>query len=256
MVLGLLVFLSAWFFMPRSADLLMLRLGTLPGTGDRQTRDTQAQTPPDADSSRSASIIEDPTHRAVLCASVFALVGWTATGPVAAVVAIPLGLFFAWWIGRLESPSAARARAEIARDLPLAADLLGACAFVGRPVDESLDVVARAVGGALAARLETVGARLALGADPVAEWRRLAVDPQLAPLARTLSRTLESGAPLVGGLSRLADDCRRELRTQSQLRARNVGVKAAGPLAACFLPAFMLIGVVPTIAGAFANLVL
>ncbi len=33
-------------------------------------------------------------------------------------------------------------------------------------------------------------------------------------------------------------------------------MKAAGPLAACFLPAFMLIGVVPTIAGAFSNLVL
>ena len=69
-------------------------------------------------------------------------------------------------------------------------------------------------------------------------------------------RTAESGAPLVEGLSRLAADRRRERRTQTQLRARSVGVKAAGPLAACFLPAFMLIGVVPTIAGAFSNLVL
>ncbi len=256
MLLALLVFVSAWLIAPRSADRHMLRLGTLPGPGDRETRNALGQASRDADSSRSSSVLEDPIRRAALCVSVFALVGWAAAGLVAAVVAIPLGFFTSMWIGRLESPGAVQARAEIARDLPLAADLLGACAFVGRPVDESLEVVARAVGGALAARLATISARLALGADPAVEWRRLAVDPQLAPLARTLSRTLESGAPLVSGLSRLADDCRRELRTQSQLRARNVGVKAAGPLAACFLPAFMLIGVVPTIAGAFANLVL
>ena len=35
------------------------------------------------------------------------------------------------------------------------------------------------------------------------------------------------------------------------MRARTVGVKAAGPLAACSSPAFMLIGVLPTIAGGF-----
>ncbi len=69
-------------------------------------------------------------------------------------------------------------------------------------------------------------------------------------------RALESGAPLADGLTRLAADRRRERNTQVQRRARTVGVKAAGPLAACFLPAFMLIGVVPTIAGAFSRLLL
>ncbi len=254
MLLALCVFVTVWLITPASADRLMLRLGIRLGSGSPAARGFSGA-PAIADAKRSASLIDNAVLRGILCGAVFALIGWTVAGPAAVVVAIPVGLLISWWIGRLESPSAVRAREEIARDLPLAADLLTACAFVGRPLDQSLDVVARAVGGALAQRLETISARLALGADPAAEWGKLAVDPQLAPLARTLCRSLESGAPLVDGLSRLADDCRRERRTHSQLRARNVGVKAAGPLAACFLPAFMLIGVVPTIAGAFAHLV-
>jgi tight adherence protein B len=40
------------------------------------------------------------------------------------------------------------------------------------------------------------------------------------------------------------------------VRARQVGVLAAGPLGLCFLPAFMLIGVVPTVVGTFTDLIL
>ena len=178
--------------------------------------------------------------------------GWTAFGGRRLLA----GCALSWWISRLESPSQAREREEIARDLPLAADLLAACVQVGRPVDDGLRLVSRAVGGALGSRLDTLTARLALGSDPLSEWRRATTDGQLGVLARTMVRTLESGAPIGDALTRLAEDRRRERRTQTQLRARNVGVKAAGPLAACFLPAFMLIGIVPTIAGAFTHLVL
>jgi len=249
MTLALLVFLAVWLLTPPGSEFLWSRLGALPRSSGGQRSGSRNQ-------SHHGLLLASPLRRAVLCASAFALVGWIAAGPAAVAVGILLGVSTSWWIGRLEPPCAVRAREEVARDLPIAVDLLAACAFVGRPVDESLLVVARAVGGALAERLGQISARLALGADPAVEWGRLAADPQLAPLARTLSRTLESGAPLVDGLSRLAEDCRRERRTQSQLRARNVGVKAAGPLAACFLPAFMLIGVVPTLAGAFAHLIM
>lgn len=185
----------------------------------------------------------------------WATVLWLVQGPfVAVLAAVPLGLGFSWWVGTLESPSVARERDQVARDLPVAVDLLAACAYVGRPPDQSLTIVARAIGGPLGVRLDVINARLALGADPYAEWRRVGRDDQLATLARTMLRTLESGAPLVDGLTRLAADRRRERRTQVQMRARTVGVKAAGPLAACFLPAFMLIGVVPTIASGFSRL--
>jgi pilus assembly protein TadC len=101
-----------------------------------------------------------------------------------------------------------------------------------------------------------MSARLALGVDPVEEWGRLRADPTLASLARTMLRSLESGAPLASGLQRLAIDRRRELRTAGQVKARRVGVSTAAPLGLCFLPAFMLIGVVPTVVGTFSDLVL
>jgi Flp pilus assembly protein TadB len=209
-----------------------------------------------ADARGSRSLVEDPRRRLIVCLAACTVGGWLVGGPHLAIGGVLAGCALSWWISRLESPSQAREREEIARDLPLAADLLAACVQVGRPVDDGLRLVSRAVGGALGSRLDTLTARLALGSDPLSEWRRAATDAQLSALARTMVRTLESGAPIGDALTRLAEDRRRERRTQTQLRARNVGVKAAGPLAACFLPAFMLIGIVPTIAGAFTHLVI
>jgi Flp pilus assembly protein TadB len=205
--------------------------------------------------SRGLALVDDPLRRLVVCVSACTALGWLLGGLVLAAVGVVAGAGLSRWLDGLESAAQARARTEIARDLPLAVDLLAACAAAGRPVEDALRVVSAAVGGALCDRLDAICARLVLGADPLTEWRNAATDPQLGTLGRTMVRALESGAPLVDGLTRLAEDKRRERRTQAQLRARKVGVKAAGPLAACFLPAFMLIGVVPTIAGAFSHLV-
>jgi pilus assembly protein TadC len=154
----------------------------------------------------------------------------------------------------MESPGTVRERETVARDLPLAVDLLVACTLAGQPVDRAFTVVAQAIGGPLSRRLDALLARISLGADPLTEWGALVEDAQFGALARTMVRALKSGAPLASGLSRLAEDSRRDRRSVSQAWARSVGVKAAGPLAACFLPAFMLIGVVPTVAGAFTSL--
>ncbi|MGI8700425.1 MAG: type II secretion system F family protein [Nocardioidaceae bacterium] len=201
-----------------------------------------------------ASMAESATARGCLCAAGGGFLGQLLGGPVAAAGGAAAGAALSIWIGRLEPPSVARAREEIDGDLPLAVELLAACASVGRSPQDVLPVVGRAVGGPLSERLAEATARLSLGADPVAEWTRLSHDDQLGELGRTLLRSAEHGAPLAEGLARLAEDRRRERRTTTQLRARSVGVKAAGPLAACFLPAFMLIGVVPTVAGSFQQL--
>jgi Flp pilus assembly protein TadB len=218
--------------------------------------DTRAGPRSAASTQATRSVIENPGRRLALCVGACTAAAWLLGGSFMVVCGVPAGAGLSWWLGRLESPSQAREREAIARDLPLAAELLAACVFAGRPVDDGLRLVSRAVGGPLSCRLDSVTTRLALGADPLTEWRRATGDAQLAPFARTMARTLESGAPIGDALTRLAEDRRRERRTRTQLRARNVGVKAAGPLAACFLPAFMLIGIVPTIAGAFSRLVL
>lgn len=199
-------------------------------------------------------LVEDPPRRTAVCVVAAAVVGWLFGGPVMAALGGGAGVVVSWWAGRLEPPSVARRRADICAQLPLAVDLLAACAAVGRPMETSLRVVADSVGGAVGTELRSVSSRLELGAEPLAEWDRLAADPAFRPLARTMSRTVRSGAPLVDGLTLLAEDRRRERRTQSQVRARSVGVKAAGPLAACFLPAFVFVGIVPTVVSAFQSL--
>ena len=50
-------------------------------------------------------------------------------------------------------------------------------------------------------------------------------------------------------MARLAVDLRRGARARVEARARAVGVRAALPLGLCLLPAFVLLGVVPLVAG-------
>lgn len=244
------------------AAVLAAWLGTSPPDGDRSARLCRGgfgsgqhdivEAP--ADDGGTRSLVEDDRWRAVVCAAACTLVGWVFGGPVLAVAGVPTGLLLSWRLGHLEPPSVAREREAVERDLPLAASLLAASAEAGLPVQAALGPVARAVGGALAARLDAVASRIALGAAPVDEWDRMAADPQLGLLGRVMARAHRSGAPVAVALARLAQDRRRERRTRLQARARSVGVRVAAPLAACFLPAFMLIGVVPTVVGGFRHL--
>jgi pilus assembly protein TadC len=202
------------------------------------------------------SLVESGLARTALCVGSGLAVGLPMGGSVAALVGAVAGALASWLIGRLEPPSARRRRESIERDLPLAIDLLAACATAGRPVEASMDVVATAVGGPVSEVLSEHSARIRLGADPLAEWSSMRRHPQLGPMARAVLRSMESGAPMADILERLAVDSRGSRAMALQQRARSVGVRAAGPLGICFLPAFMLIGIVPTVIGGFTHLVL
>jgi Flp pilus assembly protein TadB len=201
-----------------------------------------------------ATWAERPRVRMAACAAAGAALGLVVAGVPGLAVGALAGVGLAAWVGTLEPAHVVRDRARVERDLPLVADLLAACAESGAPVDRSLALIAAATDGPLARRLTLVAARIELGASPASQWRLLAADPALGGLARTLERAAESGAPPADGLARLAGDCRRRRRAHQLQRARAVGVRSAAPLALCFLPAFMLVGVVPTVVGAFGNL--
>ena len=203
---------------------------------------------------RRSGLVEDARRRGLVCVLGCALVGSVAAGPAGVVVGGVGGVLLTRALGRLETPSVARERLRIQRDLPVAVDLLSACAVAGLPMMAALPTVARALGGPIAQRFDTLHARWGLGASVPEEWERLAADPALHRLGSAMVRAHRSGAPVVESLGRLAGDVRRERRSRLLEAARAVGVKAAAPMAACFLPAFMLIGVVPTIVGGFRHL--
>jgi pilus assembly protein TadC len=97
-----------------------------------------------------------------------------------------------------------------------------------------------------------VAAALAVGSPPGEAWAALAGaggDDVLGPAARALARAADGGAPVAAAVSRLAAEARADARARGEQAARRVGVLAVAPLGLCFLPAFVLLGVVPVIVG-------
>lgn len=172
----------------------------------------------------------------------------SAPGAVLAAVAV--------WvtIGRAEPPSVRRRREAAARDLPHVVGLLADALRAGQSTTEALALVTRALPGPAGDRLATVVPRLRLGVAPRAVWEGLATDSALAPLGRVLARAEATGAPVGDAVSRLAVALAEDLRGSVEDRARAVGVKAALPLGLCLLPAFVLLGIVPVVAGMLGTL--
>jgi pilus assembly protein TadC len=151
-------------------------------------------------------------------------------------------------LGRWETRGARVRREAMERQGADAADLLAACLASGAPILPAVGAVSRALGPPISEPLESLRASLLLGADPHDAWSALTEEPGLAGVARAVRRSMASGAPLAQVLPGVADDIRRQTRAQVEAAARAAGVKAVLPLAACFLPAFLLVGIAPIIA--------
>ena len=151
-------------------------------------------------------------------------------------------------LSRLEPAATKQREAQLIRDLPLAIDLLTACLRAGRPPEQSLTLVATAVRGPLADLFAKVAHHLALGADPADAWSHLRSEPACTSVARAIDRSLRSGAPLSKTLEHLADETRQSHHHAADQRARAAETRSALPLGLCFLPAFILLSIVPTIA--------
>lgn len=143
---------------------------------------------------------------------------------------------------------AAAARAVVDRDLPRAADLTATCLEAGAAPADALVAVADAIGGPVGMRLRVVSLAVRAGADLPEIAGADDADP-LAALLRAVARATVTGAPLADSVRHVAADQRERSRWQALERARRAGVQAVGPLAVCFLPAFVLVGVVPVVVG-------
>lgn len=158
----------------------------------------------------------------------------------------------------LEPADARAERAQLTADLPLLLDLLAACLAGGASLPEAARVVAPAVPGPAGRRLAQVSALLAVGTPPGQAWAALtgpigptaAAGPDpLGPASRALGRAADGGAPVAAAVARLATEARAQARAEAEQGARRVGVLVVAPLGLCFLPAFVLLGVVPVVVG-------
>lgn len=171
--------------------------------------------------------------------------------PVGVLLGLTAALAGPRLLGRLESRAVRADREQLLRDLPLVLDLLASCLAGGAALPSAAAAVAQAVPGPAGQRLAAVGAALAVGSPPGEAWAALAGadrdDDPWAPAARALRRAADGGAPVAAAVSRLAAEARADARSQAEQAARRVGVLAVAPLGLCFLPAFVLIGVVPVV---------
>lgn len=180
---------------------------------------------------------------------------WLLVGGAAGVVAgLVAGLGARHVLAGVESSAARRDREEVERTLPHLVDLFASTLRGGAEPIAGLARVCEALPGPAADRLSPVVQRSHWGAGGIEAWSAVEHDDALAPLARAMVRSHVSGASVVRTVERLADELARESYSRAEDAARKVGVSAAVPLGVCLLPAFMLLGIVPTVASLFGTL--
>lgn len=181
------------------------------------------------------------------CAGLF--VGAVVGGVTGIVAGVVVAVVVVTLVHRRVPPEVRRDRERITADLPFAADLMVSCLQAGQPVSAATEIAAEAIGGPLGRRLAWVSGQLRLGADPEPAWATLGGESSMGQLSRAMSRAAQSGAPVADVLTRLADDARQSAHATAVAAARRVGVQAVAPLGLCFLPAFVLLGIIPVVAG-------
>jgi Flp pilus assembly protein TadB len=145
--------------------------------------------------------------------------------------------------------------AAVARELPVALDLLGVAVDAGCTPFLAVEATARWGPPGVAGACERVGRACGLG-TPFAEALGDAVTtvPRLGPLADALLVSDRLGAPAAPALARLASSERADLRRAAEAHARRVPVRLLFPLVFLVLPAFVLLTVVPGLAAGLADL--
>jgi pilus assembly protein TadC len=180
-----------------------------------------------------------------------AVVGLAAAGLIGTWWGLPIGaaagVAAERFLRRREPARIREERRAAAADLPLGADLLAAALRAGAPVERAAEAVADALGGPLGERLRRAARALRLGAGPPEAWAHLAEIRGADRLIAAAVRSSTSGGALAGALGRLADDLRADRAVVVEAAAQRAGVLIVLPLGLCFLPAFLLAGLVPVV---------
>ena len=170
---------------------------------------------------------------------------WSAVPVLAVAGAVGLG-----WL----EPLSVRAREQrLVLEAPQALELLAACLAVGAPPRSACAAVVAAFDGPVAEDLAGVLRAVELGRPDADAWLELAGHRQLGPAAMDLARSVESGTRMVESLRTHAETARQHRRARLQEVARSVGVRSVLPLMVCFIPSFLLLGVVPTVVSAVTH---
>ena len=176
-------------------------------------------------------------------------------GPAVLLLAAAVGVVLA--VRGSRRRSAKRLHAVRASAAPAVIDLLSACLLAGLNPYRSLVRVAERGPEVLRAELVRATVELDTGSTPAAALRavgeRTGLD-ELRAAAGALDAAERWGAPPAEALAARAEALRSRARLRAEAEAGRAAVRLAFPLVFCFLPAFVLLVVVPTMAGALRAL--
>ncbi|QDP95121.1 type II secretion system F family protein [Microlunatus elymi] len=170
---------------------------------------------------------------------------WLTAPPVAAAMII--------FLGKVERPAARRRRERMIEELPHILELMAAAMSAGLPLRAAVREVAAVSDGPLAEDLAEVVKNVDLGRAESEAWRGLRTHPTLGRVSIDLARSVDSGTMVVATLRRYAQTARRDRRGVLEARAKTVGVKSVPPLMVCFVPAFFLVCVIPSVVTALQH---
>lgn len=190
------------------------------------------------------------------------LLGWalggdpvaTATDGGVGTVAVSLGLVLLL-VGRLWSDrlvAAARGADPPGVDVQVVLELAAAAIRSGAGVPRALEATGLAVGGSTGAALTRAAHALVLGAAWEQAWAGAPVE--LGPMVRALRGAWLDGAAPGEALRAAGEEVRQVRRSTARTAAARLGVRLVLPLGACYLPAFVLVGLVPVLLALGADL--
>jgi len=198
---------------------------------------------------------------AVIPALLAALAVWLAVGeaPLARLTPAPQrpsarAALPGWWRRHVGTRREAAREASLLAALPAVCDLLAVCIRAGRPPRGALRVVADASAEPTRGVLLGVCNQIDLGVPEQRAWASLADVPGYRAFARDVARAVGSGAALADLLRERGREAREAAAVAARARARRVAVTGVLPLVVCYLPAFLLVGVVPIFGGLLTRL--
>lgn len=131
--------------------------------------------------------------------------------------------------------------------LPLALDVTAASLTAGAPLAQALAAAAAVTGGELGRRLGRTSRALRLGEPVLEAFEPLTGIVGAERVAVAVHRSHRTGSALTKGLADVASRLRDDQAIEAVAAAHRVGVWLVLPLCLCFLPAFMLAGLIPVV---------
>jgi Flp pilus assembly protein TadB len=156
----------------------------------------------------------------------------------------------------LAARSQRRSRRAVMRQFPDVVDVLVLTIRAGYTPLQAIETLASTVASPFDVAFQGVLQQVARGArfaDAIGELTgQLGVHAQA--LADALALCDRYGTPLAPMLDRLADEARAQRRRHAEAAARQLPVRLTFPLVGCTLPSFVLLTVVPLMAGTLSSL--